>query len=395
MRWARWLAAYMSVGQASALVASDPRFDVQVETVLAHDDGKFLWYHPRAAAVPGANGRPSVVVLTLQKHLIADDHYSGLHYMKSDDVGKTWVGPLLPKELDWTTDETTATVAVCDVTPGWHGPSRRVLAIGAKVRYTRDGRQLEDRPRSHQVAYASHDPTADRWTPWQWLELPDEPRYDLAVAGCTQWLVEQDGTVLLAIYYKPCEGRAYSTAVVRCKFDGQTLSVLETGNELALDDVRGLCEPSLAIAAGRYFLTLRNDVRGYLATSDDGLHFGPIQKWTFDDGSDLGSYNTQQHWLVHDNRLYLAYTRRGANNDHVIRNRAPLFLAEVDPAKLHVVRSTERVLIPERGGELGNFGAAAITPDESWVTVGEGVWSDDARRRGARGAVFVARIRWK
>ena len=69
-------------------------------------------------------------------------------------------------------------------------------------------------------------------------------------------------------------------------------------------------------------------------------------------------------------------------------------LLGVDPDRLCVIRTTERIVIPERGGELGNFGCSAITPDESWVTVSEGVWSDDARRRGAEGALFVARILW-
>jgi hypothetical protein len=59
-----------------------------------------------------------------------------------------------------------------------------------------------------------------------------------------------------------------------------------------------------------------------------------------------------------------------------------------------VIRETERVLVPERGGEFGNFGAAAIDDGESWVTVGEGVWNDEARRRGAKGALFVARVLW-
>ena len=46
--------------------------------------------------------------------------------------------------------------------------------------------------------------------------------------------------------------------------------------------------------------------------SKDGLQYGPIHDWTFDDGSDLGSYNTQAHWLVHSDGLFLSYTRRGA-----------------------------------------------------------------------------------
>ena len=45
------------------------------------------------------------------------------------------------------------------------------------------------------------------------------------------------------------------------------------------------------------------------------------------DGQALGSYNTQQHWISHGDSLYLIYTRRGANNDHVFRNRAPIFIA--------------------------------------------------------------------
>jgi len=77
-----------------------------------------------------------------------------------------------------------------------------------------------------------------------------------------------------------------------------------------------------------------------------------------------------------------------------MRHRAPLFIAQVDPERLVVLRDTERVLIPERGATLGNFGAAAVSERESWVTVSEGVWGDDARRRGATGATFVARIIW-
>jgi hypothetical protein len=53
------------------------------------------------------------------------------------------------------------------------------------------------------------------------------------------------------------------------------------------------------------------------------------------------------------------------------------------------------VLVPERGAELGNFGASAITDREAWVTVAEGVWDDGARRRGAKGAVFAARVHWE
>ena len=116
--------------------------------------------------------------------------------------------------------------------------------------------------------------------------------------------------------------------------------------------------------------------------------------WRFDDGAELGSYNTQQHWLVHEDGLFLIYTRRGANNDHILRHRAPLFMAQVDPDALRVLRRTEKVVVPERGAELGNFGACAISRSESWVTVSEGMFMKDSRQRGAEGATFVARVIW-
>lgn len=44
--------------------------------------------------------------------------------------------------------------------------------------------------------------------------------------------------------------------------------------------------------------------------------------------------------------------------------------------------------------ELGNFGVAAVSPTESWVTVSEGVWNDAARTKGADGSTFVALVIW-
>jgi hypothetical protein len=50
--------------------------------------------------------------------------------------------------------------------------------------------------------------------------------------------------------------------------------------------------------------------------------------------------------------------------------------------------------VPERGAELGNFGCARISENESWVTVSEGMFMKDSKARGAEGATFVARILW-
>ncbi len=189
--------------------------------------------------------------------------------------------------------------------------------------------------------------------------------------------------------------------VLHCRFDGTKITYVSHGTEFAIQGGRGFAEPSLAFCRNRYYLTLRNDDRAYVTSSDDGLHFAPYQAWTFDDGQDLGSYNTQAHWLTHSDGLFLCYTRRGANNDHIARNRAPLFMAQVDPEKLQVIRATEQVVLPERGVMLGNFGAAAITPEESWVTDAEFISrlvdplaGTRPHPRGADGTVWVGRVKW-
>lgn len=363
-------------------------YHVQLDTVMEHDDGTFLWYHPRAAACS-----KNQVVMTLQKHLRVSDYYSGLYVMESNDLGKTWSQPELKPTLDWRKSGN-VTVAVADVTPGWHAKTRKLIAVGAQVRYSPKGKQLEDEPRSNQTAYAVFDPASKAWSEWKLLPVPHESRFNFARSACSQWLTQKDGTVLLPLYFGNNAKEPYSATVAAYAFDGQALKYLKHGNELTLPEVRGLCEPSIVAFQGKYYLTLRNDLKGYVCVSDDGLNYTPIQPWIFDDGTELGSYNTQQHWLSHSDGLFLVYTRRGANNDHIIRHRAPLFMAEVDPKTLRVKRSTEQVLIPERGGEMGNFGASAISSHESWVTVSEGIWNDDARKRGAKGATFIARIQW-
>ncbi len=370
-------------------------YDIKLQTVLEHDDGEFLWFHPRVAAIPGlgVDGGPAVV-MTLQKHLKVSDYYSGLSVVRTDDMGETWAEPDPRPELDWRHEDGGVVIAVADVTPGYHAPTGKVIAVGAQVRYSPRGEQLEDKARSNQTAYAVLDPQTGQWTPWRVLDMPPDDKFNYARNACAQWIVEPDGTVLLPFYFGPSAGAPASVTVVRCAFDGDELRYLEHGEELALNVERGLCEPSIAHFQGRYYLTIRNDVKGYVTAGDDGLHYAPIRPWTFDDGAELGSYNTQQHWVAHSEALFLSYTRRGADNDHIMRHRAPLFIARVDPERLCVLRDTERVLIFERGATLGNFGAAAVSPDESWVTVSEGVWNDDARRRGAKGATFVARVIW-
>ena len=163
---------------------------------------------------------------------------------------------------------------------------------------------------------------------------------------------------------------------------------------IPLDEPRGVYEPSLTTYKDRYFLTLRNDNKAYVTVSNDAMHWQPIKPWLFDNGQEIGSYNTQQHWAVHSDGLFLVYTRRGANNDHVPRSRAPLFMASVDQVGLHVMKETERLLIPEHGVMMGNFGVTSINNKETWVTVGENMHPPENFHMGADGSVFASRIIW-
>ena len=371
-------------------------FRAQADTVFSELNATSCWFHPRVAAMPtfGKDGEPAVV-MTIQKHLGVSDHYSGMYYLRTNNLGKTWTGPTEIPELASHPGDNNETIAACDVTPGWLSHSQKLLAIGVKLRYSEKGDQLVDQPRSHECAYATYDPTTDKWTAWKMLAMPQtDGKFFLVTPGCVQWLEKDDGTLLIPIYFRGPTGSDYTSTVLHCSFDGSELKYLSHGDELTTQGGRGLYEPSLTRFQNKYFLTLRHDNAAFVTTSTDGLHFAPVQKWTFDDGQDLGSYNTQAHWLSHSDGLFLTYTRRGANNDHIMRNRAPIFVAQIDPDKLQVLRRTERILLPERGVMLGNFGAAAITADESWVTDAEFLIGDKPHLKGADGTVWLGRVKW-
>jgi hypothetical protein len=371
--------------------ASAPDYDLKLDAIHKGFDGKFCWVHARAGAIPG---RTPSVVLTMQKLLLSgSDVFYELQEMRTDDLGKRWSGPTPhTATLGRREEPGGVAVALCDFTPGWHARSGALLGTGHLARYIGD--KLMPAPRPRHTAYSVYDAGARVWSAWRTLEMPDGPKFFASGAGSTQRVDLPNGEILLPIYFSDGK-RPSTTAIVRCAFDGRALRYLEHGDELTTEVPRGFGEPSLARFQGRYYLTIRNDQRGYVTSGDDGLHFAAAKPWTWDDGSDLGNYNTQQHWVTHSDALYLVYTRRGAGNDHVFRHRAPLFMAQVDPKRLCVLRATERILVPQRGARLGNFGVVNVSRDETWVTVTEWMQPKGCEKYGSDNTVWVARIRWK
>jgi hypothetical protein len=372
-------------------------YAIQLEVPTRLFDGERCWVHPRAGLVPGAGkgGQPRIVMTLNTLELSGSDVFKGMYGMYSDDLGETWSEPKLSEPLAPRMEQIGGEqrpVAASDFWPTWHAKSGKLLGTGHTIVYTTDWKVSSPRPRH--TAYSVYDPVTDRWTVWDKLVMPDTPSFLNAGAGCVQRYDLPDGSILLPIYFSP-PGENSRVTVAKCRFDGSELTFLTHGNELSVpDQSRGLHEPSLTYFGGMYYLTIRNDIQGYVTRSANGLDFEPIQPWRFDDGQELGNYNTQQHWVTHSEGVFLVYTRRGADNDHVFRHRAPLFIAQVDPDRMVVIRETERILVPERGARLGNFGVTAVSPDETWVTVSEWMQPEGVEQYGSDGSVFVARIRW-
>ena len=407
-------------------------FQIERETAVEGSAGeKFYWTQARIASIPpGAlpdsarpSGTPKAIMTMSQKLKGAADVYYDVYDLTSSDRAQTWTEAESVPQLAIQRVSKEYRRSVSDLVPRWHASSQTVLNTGKAFFYAEgeDGGDRLDRSR-RQVAYAVYDPQAGgngeegEWGPQKVLDLPMTDHDSLALsapnAGCTQRYDLPGGDVLLPIYYYKLPPAVADTVsmetfdvanlmesdslgnvvtVVRASFDGETLTYQEHGSELTIPTGRGLGEPSLTKYKGTYYLTLRSDESAWVATSQDGLHYSEPKEWRFDDGELLGSYNTQQHWVTHSDGLFLVYTRRGAGNENVFRNRAPLFIGQVNPRTLRVIRSTERVVVPSRGVGLGNFGITRFSEGETWVEVAEYPRREENYDKNR---VWVARIQW-
>jgi len=378
------------------------RYHLEVRPIISGYDRKTCWVQARAGAIPT---RPGCVVLTMQKLLLTgSDVFYELNELRTDDGGETWSGPVAHKETLGRRDVApNIETVVCDFCPQWHAASGTLLGTGHSVMYENNVIMTTVVPR--QVAYSAYHPETRTWNPWDTLAFPEEDVFFHCGSGCSQRWDCEDGTILLPVYATEKSNPNPKVTVVRCGFDGTQLTYIERGNFLVLNEGRGYCEASLAKFQGRYYMTLRNDFRGYVSVSDDGLHWAEPKEWRFDHGLELGNYNTQQHWVVGPEALYLVYTRKAGWNDHVFRNRAPLFMAEVDTDTLSVKRNTERIIVPDRGARLGNFNVTPIDENETWVIAAEWMQNDVVghgevgakfcEQYGSDNTIWAARISWR
>ena len=354
-------------------------------------DGRFCKVQPAVAS----DGR-GTALLTYQRLLLSgSDVFYGQFISKSTDGGKTWSEP---KEITSLVDE-------------WKG-KRRITRYGNPHYSARNGRwfgigcaQAYDGDEHPVLAYDGGDPylvpqyvevDAEKGTYGASKPLPFPFDYEHAMPF-GQWLECENGDILQPFYFKPRgAGRTFRTVVVRYRFAADGLEVAQVGKPIVADHLaRGLYEPSLARLGDRYYLTLRTDEQGMLATSADGLSFSEPKPWKWDDGTLLENRNTQQHWLGNGRSLYLAYTRVDRANGHVFRNRAPIFMARFDPERECLVRETEVPLVPELGARLGNYVCCPNGSDETWLVTAEWMQPRGCEKYGSDNSLWLVKVKLK
>jgi len=340
------------------------------------------WFHPRAGRLPDGS-----ILMTCQ-NIIGSDNFGQVHWSKTTDNGVSWSKPqpvaaFARREIGNGFEE-----GVCDVVPEYHAPTGKMLAMGHNVFYKNDGHYPYPPPgwKGRHSVYSVSDGNG-AWSPRRVLEWDDPRAVGYRSCGCAQRYTLENGDVLVPLYYSRETHTGYAVTTVRCSFDGELLQLEEVGRELRLDVNRGLQEPSLTRFGDVFYLTIRaEDDHGYFATSTDGLKWGEMVPWMFDDDEVLMMSTTQQRWLTHSDALFLVYTRRTEDNRDIFRWRSPLFVAQVDMQKQRLIRSTEQIVLD--GEQLGNFHVTNVSPEESWITVGEAVVADWG------GDTLLARIHW-
>jgi hypothetical protein len=354
------------------------------------------WFHPRCCLVPNAADKTMHTVLMTVQSITGSDVFHHVYETQSDDLGRTWQEPKPIADMSWHDLGDGLFEGVCDTVPQWHPQTRTVLAMGTTVFY-RDNKLTkpsEDRCPAYTVRGKD-----GKWSLRKKLVWDDPRASALFSCGSSERVLFENGDVLVPVTFGQ-KGRGWrSVTTLRCSFDGETLTVKEAGNELINKKGRGLLEPSVGKWGGKYFLTIRaEDYKGYVSTSDDGMKWSEPVAYAFDDGEPVTMFTTQQHWLPHSEAMHLVYNRKTDQNANVVRYRAPLFIAELDPVTLKLRKATEQVLLPLVGDPVNdpkrvrltdNFHPLTVSAEESWITVGENTLA-----LGKPGDCLIARVKW-
>ncbi len=337
------------------------------------------WFHPKITDT--ASGQ---LLMTLQG-IGGSDYYQPVHESISDDQGESWSTPKPIPGFGHADVGYGLTEGICDVVPDFHPPTRTVLAIGHNVYYRNNGffdshNNPAEIPLQRFPVYAIRNPEGQWTVTRKKLVIPDFNDTSSYTCGCSQKVFIGNQLYLpMTFGFKGRKDRL-STSFL-CEYDGNEITIKRRGSTLELPMGRGLMEPQLFMFNDRFLMTLRTEAgHGFHTVSPDGLNWQPMQAWSFEDGELLHMINNQQHWLQQDGKLYLIYNRKLPYNQHIVRWRSPLLIAEVDPEKMVLLRATEQVVFPimpeDTNAEFkaalyGNFHPYRLSDKVSLVSVGE------------------------
>lgn len=367
--------------------------ELEIErSTIVEGNADWDWTQARTAMVRTES--PYFLTTMSRTAKVGSHGYHDVYVVFSNDHGRSWTKPAVIPSLKRSLRRDGYEVVAGDLCPLWHSKTGKILVTGKTFNFA--GGTKEDYLRE-QISYSVFDPVTRTFGPLQTVDMPEHDHQSNSFvapnAGCHQQAVLAGGNILLPIRYQQHESkRNYTSIVARCRFDGRRLTYVEHGSEHSIPTKRGLYEPSVTEHDGSFYLTLRADGGAYVAKSEDGIQYSDHVAWKFDDGKLLGSYNTQQHWVTLGDKLYLVYTRRGADNDHIMRHREPLFIARVETETLTVIRDTEQIIVPENHATLGNSGVCHISDHEAWITVAEGRVGY-GQRKGENNRVFLVKVR--
>ena len=355
---------------------------MQLKSLEFHNFGTRLnaWFHPSTTLLH--DGR----VFASMQEINGSDHYGTPMYALSNSLEEEWSAPSeIPAFKCRTLEGTPFTEGVADVRP-FTLQDGRVAVFGCTSHYTAKGNAFWDKeqtaePPPGKAVYSIWSPNTETWSGYGILELNGVTRsYRTA---CTQAVLLDNNRILLPIYLdsgKICDFHGYTsprfasmTAIYRIE---ASQLVLEAQSDLLeLPVLRGCVEPSaIRLADSTFALTMRaEDGNMYRTVSVDGLAWRDMRPWRWDDGSPIETASTQQHWIRLGNKVFLVYTRNNGTNTHIMRFRAPLYIAEADVENASLLRATEKVVFPQQNlngieARYGNFHCAPFGENAAVVT---------------------------
>lgn len=350
-------------------------FSVSTQLVREGAPAGSRWTIPRVTAL---DAKGIGLLMTLSKlSTTGTDVYRGLAFATSADGGQTWSEltelPYAPKPIRPDIQGMFgATVPVL------HKQTGKVLLLGNCVGYTGYNTPKVKLTGLRFPAYAVYDPVTKKWSE-SYAVLLDQ--IDANTTSGIPW-IQPDGTLLW-----PCNGGH----VLKAVFDGEKLTVV--GRSPRIEGLgkqpKNTGEYHLTKFGDRFYLAMRCPDQNRIAISTDGQQFEPAIELRWDDESRVPSIATQMRWIRQRGRLYLVYTRANEDSKGIYRDRAPLWMAELDAATLRLKKATEVTAVPISPGrdDLGNFGTAFINEDLSLITT-----SEFGRTRGSNSRVYVTRI---